>query len=300
MNILLEYYKTESKMYRRRASDLIKNSTKATTLQADTHLDELRLEIQSSSLELFVFEVDQLYKLSIQQHYNSFHFVNEPLLPSATKDMLYAEMSNRFPMHCAVLNSICRTERNLRSNSPPTAQKKQNVVLFHFLTLCRQRNKDYLCHWSMIETLAYEAKGFPPMATNLAVKRRYATSTTHAFSVLDEYSDLGANTLSSAIASEVTMSAGVDNYNRSRNKTFQAGDKSALMHKGTVMYLRRNMLPCLSYGSQLLDTATSKIYRVIRSQKTSPYHQLVQVRLLYISLPMPCIPIEQNIEWPSL
>jgi hypothetical protein len=43
------------------------------------------MEIQSSALELFLFEVDQLYKLAIQQHCNSFHFVNEPLLPFSTK-----------------------------------------------------------------------------------------------------------------------------------------------------------------------------------------------------------------------
>ena len=41
VNILWEYYKSESKMYRRRASKIIKNSTRATTLQADTYIDEL-------------------------------------------------------------------------------------------------------------------------------------------------------------------------------------------------------------------------------------------------------------------
>jgi hypothetical protein len=183
LNVLLEYYKTESNMFRRCAFDLIANSTKATNLEADTYVDKLRMEIQSSALELFVFEVDQLYKLAIQQHYNAFHFVNKPLTPIATKAMLYDEMSTRFPMHCAVLESICTTERNHRSNNPPAVQKKNNTVLFHFLTLCRQRNKDYLCHWSMIDTLVYEAKGFPAMATSLAVERRIATSPNHAFGV---------------------------------------------------------------------------------------------------------------------
>jgi hypothetical protein len=197
------------------------------------------MEIQSSALELFVFKVDQLYKLAIQQHYNAFHFVNELLIPAVMKDLLYNEMSTWFPMHSAVLESICTTERNLRANNPPAVAKKKNAMLFHFLTLCWQQNKDYLVHWSMIKTLAYEAlKGFPPTATSLAVERRYATSATHAFAVLDAYSNQGANTLAAAIAAEVTLNAGIDNYNRSRNKTFQAGDKSALMHKATVMYLR--------------------------------------------------------------
>ena len=87
----------------------------------------------------------------------------------------------------------------------------------------------------MIETLAYEVNGLPPMATNLAVERRYAASTNHAFAILNEYSDQGSRMVAAAIASATTLSAGVDNYNRSRNKTFQAGDKSALMHKATVM-----------------------------------------------------------------
>jgi hypothetical protein len=213
LNVLLEYYKSESCMYRHRASDLIANATKASTLQADTYVDELRLEIQSSALELFVFEVDQLYKLAIQQHYNSFHFVNEPLIPVATKDLLYNKMCTRFPMHSAVLESICTTERNLRANNPPAVAKKKNTILFHFLTLCWQRNKDYLVHWSMMETLAYEAKGIPAMATSLAVERRYATSANHAFAVLDDFSDQGANTLAAAIAAEVTLNAGIDNYN---------------------------------------------------------------------------------------
>jgi hypothetical protein len=60
LNALLEYYKMESNMYCRHASDLIVNSTKAMTSQANTYLDELQLEIQSSVLELFAFEVDQL------------------------------------------------------------------------------------------------------------------------------------------------------------------------------------------------------------------------------------------------
>jgi hypothetical protein len=124
LNVLLEYYKSESTMYRHRASDLIANSTKVTPLQqADTYFDELRLEIQSSALELFVFEVDNLYKMAIQQHYNSFHFINAPLLPSTTKALLYAELRTRFPMHCAVLDSICTTERNLRASNPPTVER---------------------------------------------------------------------------------------------------------------------------------------------------------------------------------
>jgi hypothetical protein len=185
------------------------------------------------ALETFVIKVDNLYKLAILQHFNSFHYVNEPLLPSSTKVLLYKTLSKWFPMHCTVLDSICTTKRNLCAKKPATLQKKQNSGLFHFLTLCRLRNKDYLCHWSMIETLAYQAKGLLPVATDLAVERRYATS-----SSLDEYSDDGSTTLAAAIASETTLSAGVNNYNQSRNKTFQASDKSSLMHKATMMYLR--------------------------------------------------------------
>jgi hypothetical protein len=130
-------------VYHQHASHLIANSMNAMTLQANNPLDGLQMEIQSSALQLFVFEVDQLYKLAIQQHYNSFHFVNEPLLPFSTKALLYEEMSNRFPMHCAGLDSICTAEWNHCANNPLTIQKKQNVVLFHFFTLCWQQNKDY-------------------------------------------------------------------------------------------------------------------------------------------------------------
>jgi hypothetical protein len=188
-------------------------------------------------------------------------------------------------MRCSVLESICTTDHNLRPNHPHTVSKKQNVIMFHFLTLCRQCNKDYLCHWSMIETLAYEVKGFPPMATNLAVERRCATLPMHAFSVLDDCSEQGSATLAAAIASESTLSAGIDNYNWSRNKTFQASDKLSIMHKGT-------MLPCLTFGSRLYDTFAGSVFTVLQSKKTSPYCQLVQLRLLYISLPMPCTAIE--------
>ncbi len=66
----------------------------------------------------------------------------------------------------------------------------------------------------MIEMLAYEAKGLQPVATNLAIKGAYATSSSHAFAILDEYSDdQGSSTLAAAIASETTLSMGVDNYN---------------------------------------------------------------------------------------
>jgi hypothetical protein len=41
LNVLLEYYKMESSMYRHRASILIANLTKDTTLQANTYVDEL-------------------------------------------------------------------------------------------------------------------------------------------------------------------------------------------------------------------------------------------------------------------
>jgi hypothetical protein len=91
--ILLEYYKTEFHMYRQRASDLIANSTKTTKLQADTYLDELQIEIQLSALDAFITEVDNLYKLAILQHFNLFHYVNEPLLPSSTKVELYKTLS---------------------------------------------------------------------------------------------------------------------------------------------------------------------------------------------------------------
>jgi hypothetical protein len=90
----------------------------------------------------------------------------------------------------------------------------------------------------MIETLLYEAiKGSPPMVTHLAVERRYATSTMHAFSILGDYFDQGSVMLAAVITSKPTLSAGIDNYNRSQNKTFQAGDKSLIMHKGTIMYI---------------------------------------------------------------
>jgi hypothetical protein len=51
------------------------------------------------------------------------------------------------------------------------------------------------------------------MATNLAVERRHAMLTTHTFLVLDEFLDEGSVTLAAVIASEPTLSAGVDNYN---------------------------------------------------------------------------------------
>jgi hypothetical protein len=180
----------------------------------------------------------------------------------ATKALLFDEMSTRFPMHCLVLESICISnalfgsrinlhDRTQSCQQPTSPSEKENTVLFHFLTLCHQQNKDYLCHWFMTETLAYEAKGFQATATSLVVEHWYATSPNHPFGVLNEYSNQGASTLASVIASEVTLNAGIDNYNRSRNKTFQAGNKSALMHKGTVMYRQCNMLPCLSFVSQL-------------------------------------------------
>jgi hypothetical protein len=68
LHVLVEYCKSESAMYRQCASELIAQTTKAVTLLADSYLDELRIEIQSSALELFIAEVDQLYKLAIQQH----------------------------------------------------------------------------------------------------------------------------------------------------------------------------------------------------------------------------------------
>jgi hypothetical protein len=59
LHVLLEYYKSKSAMYRRRVSDLIVETTnKATTQQAGSYLDKLRIEIQSLALELFVAKVD--------------------------------------------------------------------------------------------------------------------------------------------------------------------------------------------------------------------------------------------------
>jgi hypothetical protein len=51
--------------------------------------------------------------------------------------------------------------------------------------------------------------------TNLAIECRYATSSSHAFVILDEYSDDqgSSSTLAAAIALETTLSMGVDNYN---------------------------------------------------------------------------------------
>jgi hypothetical protein len=76
--ILLEYYKTESSMYRCRALEVIAQKTKTTTLKADGYLDELCMEFQSSPLELSVTKVDNLYKEAVHQHYSSFHFINVP------------------------------------------------------------------------------------------------------------------------------------------------------------------------------------------------------------------------------
>lgn len=67
-----------------------------------------------------------------------------------------------------------------------------------------------------------------------------------------------------------------------------------------MMYLRRNILPCLSFGSQLLDTTTGRVFSVVACHKLSPYHQLVQLRLLFVSTPLPCIAIDWRIEWPNL
>jgi hypothetical protein len=72
------------------------------------------------------------------------------------------------------------------------------------------------------------------------------------------------------------------------------------MHKATVMYIQRNMWPCLSFGSQLLERLTGKVYRVLESTKMLPYHQLVELELLYVAAPMPCMAIVRQIKWPSL
>jgi hypothetical protein len=54
--VLLEYYKTKSNMYRRRASEVIAQKTKTMTLKADGYLDELRQEIQSSALKVVCYK----------------------------------------------------------------------------------------------------------------------------------------------------------------------------------------------------------------------------------------------------
>jgi hypothetical protein len=96
-----EYYKTKLSMYRCHALNVIAQKTKTTTLKVDSYLDELRMEIHN------------LYKVAIHQHYNSFHFINEPLLPMTTKAMLYDILSSCFLMHFSALESICTTDRNL-------------------------------------------------------------------------------------------------------------------------------------------------------------------------------------------
>ena len=72
------------------------------------------------------------------------------------------------------------------------------------------------------------------------------------------------------------------------------------MHKGTVMYICRNMLPCLKFGSRLLDTVCGTVFTIVRSPKMTPYHQSVKLHLLYITVPKPCSSIEQTVEWPNL
>jgi hypothetical protein len=99
-------------MYRRGALEVIAQKAKTMALKADHYLDELCQEIQSSALELFVTKVDNLYKVAIQQHYNSFHCINEPLLATTTKAKLFDILSTHFPMHCSVLESICTTDHN--------------------------------------------------------------------------------------------------------------------------------------------------------------------------------------------
>ena len=111
---------------------------KATALQGNTYLDELWMGIQSSGLELFGFKVDKLYKLAVQQHHNLFHFVNEPLLSSSsTKTMLYEEMSNWFPMHCTVLNSICTDKQNLCGGMPLLGQ----FLFSHFVPYSNKKRQ---------------------------------------------------------------------------------------------------------------------------------------------------------------
>jgi hypothetical protein len=144
--------------------------------------------------------------------------------------MLYDEMSICFPMHCAILKSRSNAIIIPTTHQPFGRKEKHcTLSLFDSLPPTKQGLSMPLVH-----------DGNPGVwgkrVSSLAVERQIATSPNHAFGVLDNYLDQGTSTLTSAIALEVTLNAEIDNYNRSRNKTFQAGDKSALMHKATVMY----------------------------------------------------------------
>jgi hypothetical protein len=145
-------------------------------------------------------------------------------------------------------------------------------------------------HWSylslkLIELLAYQAKGLPPMATTLAVERRYATSTCHAFPTLDEYSNQGSCMLAAAIASETVLITTIHHetkFSKLVTSLPSCTKQQSCTFGGTCCPACNLDCSCLTPSqAQCFVSPAAKQYRLIISW--------LSFFLLYMSPPKPCI-----------
>jgi hypothetical protein len=122
------------------------------------------------------------------------------------------------------------------------------AVVTHFLALCQQHNLDLLCHWVMVETLAFMSKGLPKLAMQHSANQHYAISPMYAMNKLDIIYETGQPTVNAAILAQSYIGVGLDNYQCVHQKSYHNNRQSSITHHGTISFIRCMMVPLLPLG----------------------------------------------------
>jgi hypothetical protein len=305
-SLLLAYYQKQSYCLQNEVSKLQaqiqSREDEAVSYSADFP-QLLKSKIEHPALVSFCQEVDGCYLFQIKQHYNGFHYLNSPLVSVDYRLSIYNKIREYFPGHCDVFDSLAFSEYRLKPCFDDSSRRREIklAVVTHFLALCHQHNSDLLCHWAMVETLAFMSKGLPKLAMQHSANQRYATSPTYAMNELDRIYETGQPTVNAAILAQSYLGVGLDNYQRVHQKSYQNNGQSSITHRGTVSFLRCMMMPSLPLGT-ILKSPWGDSYSVYESSKLNPYRSFLKMHRRIDLCPNNAVPsaLQIKVVWPTV
>jgi hypothetical protein len=109
----------------------------------------------------FALMLTILYHDAWIDHYSNFQ-PNTPLLNNNAIIELYQRFEATFPTHHACIKTMMYGKRLHESGRAISKYnlEKRNIMVHHFFTLLRERDRHHLVHWALVSTVALHMVSF--------------------------------------------------------------------------------------------------------------------------------------------
>lgn len=238
----------------------------ATTLQpGDIKATELMDELSEERLRVFANTIDKEYEDAMIDASSDWGRVTSYLISPEKTKHYYDEIRRKFPICFRVLAlaasssyyTITTHEEDVSESTEDELHRKHRMMLYIFYCLLRTKCKYHLLHWAQIEPMGLYYKGLQQPASQ-SMSGTFTSTLATCWKYQRKLYDKGLKTFNDKLEGEMRCSGAFDNYNEIYSKKTQTAGKSAIMHIGTVCFLKQDLPFPIPVGTIMISPSGVK------------------------------------------